>query len=96
VIESGSSLRILESGAFTETALTCLWIPWSVEFIGDHCFAMSHHLSRVTFEPGSALRRIGTHAFLGTAVTSFTVRLANGSELTIGHPQPELIIPDSQ
>ena len=40
--------------------------------IGDDAFRSWAGLEEVVFEPGSRLERIGSHAFAGTALKSFT------------------------
>jgi hypothetical protein len=60
----------LEKAAFSETGLTSVEIPSSVEVICEGCFANSASLELITVAAGSKLLRIEKAAFSGTQVTS--------------------------
>ena len=57
--------------AFANTALTTLNLPASVATIGDYAFYNVSSLATLSVADGSMLQSVGTHAFDGTAITSF-------------------------
>ena len=71
-----SVISIGES-AFNGTGLTSITIPPLVTSIGSSAFYNNHMLSSVTFEPGSLLGRISSHAFSNDSgisiLTSITI-----------------------
>ena len=58
-----ASLRIIEEGAFEETAPSAVYLPDSLEYIGDRAFAQTEDLT-VAYIPRS-VRYIGEDAFAG-------------------------------
>jgi hypothetical protein len=46
-------------------------IKKEAEVIEDHCFCSCESLRKITFETGSALRRIGSRAFEETGLKQF-------------------------
>jgi predicted transcriptional regulator len=82
-IESGSSLRRIESNAFSFSSLTSIVIPRTVEILGSFCFSYCKSLSSVSIESGSSLRQIESGAFSNSSLTSIviprTVEIVHGS-----------------
>ncbi len=58
-----SQLTAVEQYAFSGCALEELWLPKTVETIGDNAFARNRYLRTVSFEAGSGLKHIGGSAF---------------------------------
>jgi hypothetical protein len=56
-------VRGIVSSAFMQGALEKIWIPRSVEIIGDSCFRECEYLREIKFECGSKLRYVGKEAF---------------------------------
>jgi hypothetical protein len=74
VVESGTKLREIASGAFAEcSGLTEFTVPESVEVIGDECFQGCSNMKTIAFEGSSRLKRIGERAFLGCNMDSITI-----------------------
>ena len=57
--------------AFQSSALREVVIPASVREIGSRAFECCVTLTRVTFEPGSALEKVGDFAFFRTSLREF-------------------------
>ena len=63
VLTMPSSLRIIEESAFENTAPTSVFLPESVEYIGDRAFAGTARLAVVFIPPKT--QYIGENAFAG-------------------------------
>ena len=61
----------IEALAFSETSLSSILIPKSVNKIGDFCFTNCTLLKSITFEENSVLQYIGEKCFNGTQITDF-------------------------
>ena len=65
---------IIPSGAFNECSeLKSVFISAHVTRIGDSAFSRCHNLKVVTFEKGSMLSYVGSHAFYMTGLTSLSI-----------------------
>lgn len=72
-LESGSELKSIESGAFSESCLKSITIPGSVETLCSACFSLCYCLSSVSFESGSHLKRRESKPFSVAALRSITI-----------------------
>lgn len=59
-----------------------LFVPASVEIIGDTAFDDCHFLQRIEFERGSALREIGYRAFSCTMLEPGLVRFPPAAKVS--------------
>ena len=59
--------------SFTESRITEMHIPASVQSIGENAFYGCYNLQRVTFAEGSQLREIGWRAFYKTGIAEVQI-----------------------
>jgi hypothetical protein len=71
--ESPSSLKRIESYAFSFSKLESISIPRQVEIVGSSCFSYCGSLSRVVFESPSSLKRIGSELFLDSILQCIVI-----------------------
>jgi hypothetical protein len=71
--EGGSKLSRLEKYAFSETGLTAVHIPASVEVICEKCFSSCTPLRSVTFAVDCQLSRLEQAAFYETDLTTIHI-----------------------
>lgn len=55
-------------GIFCNTQIRCVTLPSTLEELGDATFRSCKHLKRVTFAPGSRLKRIGSECFFEAGI----------------------------
>ncbi len=65
-----TSLKCIESGAFTRTQLSQLSLPASVEYIGDYAFS-NNLLTTITIPEN--VKYIGEYAFAGSNLSTITI-----------------------
>jgi hypothetical protein len=75
MLTSGTRLMEIAPLTFSDNStLNSIYIPASVEILGEGCFEKCTSLSQVTFEPGSRLTRIGNCAFrICSSLTSICI-----------------------
>ncbi len=72
--ESGSLLETIGDYAFSECKyLRTITIPKNVKSLGNYAFNFCQHLVEVSFESGSKLKEIKSHAFYFAGLTHFEV-----------------------
>ncbi|MDR1267008.1 MAG: leucine-rich repeat domain-containing protein [Holosporales bacterium] len=73
-LEFCSRLQKVGEGAFSySSGLSSLFIPASVEALGEWCCFYCESLTSITFEPHSRLRSIGTCAFVHSCLKVVTI-----------------------
>lgn len=74
VLKIDKGEKTIPSDAFVECSLiTSVWIPNTVEEIGEKAFSHCTALTEIVFEEGTALKKIGAKAFSMTGITEFEV-----------------------
>jgi hypothetical protein len=73
IFASGSRLREIGKDAFSDSRLSAITVPSSVEILGDRCFEHCTDLVTVTFEEKSKLKKIGERAFACSSIRSYTI-----------------------
>jgi hypothetical protein len=73
VFEAPISLRTIDTGAFSSSAIARLAIPSGVEMIGAFGFQRCRTLKEVVFADGSKLKEIGQFAFRESAVREMRI-----------------------
>jgi hypothetical protein len=71
--ESQSKLQRIESNAFSDSGLTKIQIPNSVEVLCCSCFSECKSLFTITFESQSKLQRIESNAFSDSGLTKIQI-----------------------
>ncbi|HQN92530.1 MAG TPA: leucine-rich repeat protein [Prolixibacteraceae bacterium] len=66
------TLKNISYGAFGECELTNLFIPASLETIGEYAF-VGNNIESITFEVGSQLKTIDNYAFSSNQLTNVTI-----------------------
>ena len=72
-IHQGKPVTEIAYNAFSQTEITSVTIPASVENIGSMAFISCQNLESIIFEDGSNLENIGEGAFAISAITSITI-----------------------
>jgi hypothetical protein len=71
--ESNSKLQRIDESAFTESDLTTIHVPASVEVLCKNSFSNCKSLASITFESNSKLQRIEESAFVLSGLTTIHV-----------------------
>jgi hypothetical protein len=71
--ESPSSLKRIESDAFSFSKLNSIVIPCQVEILGSECFSCCESFSSILFESPSSLKRIESNSFSSSKLASIVI-----------------------